>query len=319
MSFIFHVIKANTYSLFCLCMTFVIIFSYSAIYFPNVDLLSKDLIVCALLWQAVLYVFYILNFAIFDIRVFMPKHRKISDANDQETSSVDEDAPTNINMGILLNVLLCEMVVFSALCSTYIISLYECGEDKSVVLCYTTWGKHPANIGVGIMTLLVTLSVVFSTLVTYKEVVHSDSFIYAYMETYLVAFSLLQNVLVKSKLSSYSTSCILDVHVQWFSNIPEALCFYTLVATQFSITWLIHINRTKTDNDAHEYKRSSETSRLRLVPKALAIVIVVANFLNLFEVSLILDTIHAMIALILCISCASPCLFTTSREKQKLV
>ena len=298
-------------------------FGYSAIYFPNTDLLGKDLIVCALIWQAVLYVFYILNFTVFDVKVFMPKQSKISDANDKETNGSDEDNPTNINMGILLNVLLCEMVVFSSFCTTYIISLYECGQDNSAVLCYTTWGKHPANIGIGVTILLVTLSVLFSTLVTYKEVLHSDSFIYSYIETYLVAFSLLQNVFLKSKLSSYSTSCILDLQVYWFSNIPEAMFFYTLLATQFSITWLIHVNGTKKENtdssNAHEYKRSSEVSLLSLIPKALAIIILIVNFVNLFEVSILLNIIHSITALILCISCVYPCTFTTNPEKEKLV
>jgi len=298
-------------------------FGYSAIYFPDVDLLGKDLIVCALIWQAVLYVFYILNFTIFDIKVFMPKQSKINDANDKETNSLDDENPTNINMGILLNVLMCEMVVFFSFCTTYIISLYECGQSKSVILCYTTWGKHPANIGVGVTILLITLSVLFSTLVTYKEVIHSDSFIYAYIETYLTAFSLLQNVFLKSKLSSYSTSCILDLRVYSFSNIPEVLCFYTLVGTQFLITWLIHVNQTKTENtdnsNAHVYKKSSEASLLSLIPKALAIIIVVANFLNLFEISIILNIIHGITGLILCISCISPFMLTTVPGKEKLV
>ena len=215
------------------------------------------------------------------------------------------------------------MVIFFSLCTTYIISLYECGQGKSVIICYTTWGKHPANIGVGVTILLITLSVLFSTLVTYKEVLHSDSFIYAYLETYLVVFTLLQNVFLKSKLSSYSTSCILDLQVYWFSNIPEALFFYILVATQFLITWLIHVNRTKTENidsnNAHEYKRSSEVSLLSLIPKVLAILIVVTNFVNLFEVSIILNIIHGMTTLILCISCASPFMFATVPEKEKVV
>jgi len=323
MSFIFHAIKANTYSLFCLCMTFIIMFGYSAIYFPNVDLLGKDLIVCALIWQAVLYVFYILNFTVFDIKVFMPKQSKISDANDKETNGSDEDNPANITMGILLNVLLCEMVVFSSLCTTYIISLYECAQENSAVLCYTTWGKHPANTGIGITILRVTLSVLFSTLVTYKEVLHSDSFIYSYIETYLVAFSLLQNVFLKSKLSSYSTSCILNLRVYWFSNIPDAMFFYTLVATQFFITWLIHVNRTTTENkessDSHEYKSSSEVSLLSLIPKAVAIIILILNFVNLFEVNIILNIIHGITALIICISCVYPSTFTPITEKEKLV
>jgi len=136
-------------------MTFIIMFGYSAIYFPNVDLLGKDLIVCTLIWQALLYVFYILNFTIFDIKVFMPKQSKKNDANDKESNSLDDDNTANINMGILLNVLLCEIVVFSSICTTYIISLYECGQDKSVIVCYTTWGKHPANIGVGVTVLLI--------------------------------------------------------------------------------------------------------------------------------------------------------------------
>jgi len=304
-------------------MTFIIIFAYSAIYFPNIDLLSKDLIVCTLIWQAVLYIFYILNFTIFDIKAFMPQQSKVNGANDKENISLDEDIPTNINMGILLNVLLCEMVIFFSLCTTYIISLYECEQGKSVIICYTTWGKHPANIGVGVTILLITLSVLFSTLVTYKEVLHSDSFIYAYLETYLVVFTLLQNVFLKSKLISYSTSCILDLQVYWLSNIPEALSFYVLVATQFLITWLIHVNRTKTENvdskKAHEYKRSSEVSLLSLIPKVLAILIVGTNLVNLFEVSIILNIIHGMTTLVLCISCVSPFMFATVPEKKKVV
>jgi len=304
-------------------MTFIIIFCYSAIYFPNVDLLSKDLIVCTLIWQAVLYVFYILNFTVFDIKVFMPKQSKISDANDKEANGSDEDNPANINMGILLNVLLCEMVVFSSLCTTYIISLYECGQNNSAVLCYTTWGKHPANTGIGVTILLVTLSVLFSTLVTYKEVLNSDSFVYSYIEIYLIAFSLLQNVFVKSKLSSYSTSCILDLRVYWFSNIPEAIFFYILLATQFLIRWLIYVNSTKTEktesSDSHVYKASSEVSLLSLIPKALAIIIIIANFVNLFEVSVILNIIQGITALIICISCVYPFTFTTTTEKEKLV
>ena len=143
-------------------MPFIIIFCYSAIYFPTVDLLSKDLIVCALIWQAVLYVFYILNFTIFDVKVFIPQETERKDASDKDSINSDSINPVNMNMGILLNVLLCEIVVFTSICMTYIITLYGFGhENHSTVVCYTTWGKHPANIGVGVAILLITLSIYF--------------------------------------------------------------------------------------------------------------------------------------------------------------
>jgi len=103
----------------------------------------------------------------------------------------------------------------------------------------------------------------FSTLVTYKEVIHSDSFISSYLENYLVAFTLLLNITLKPKINAYSANCILDLQVYWFSNVPECLCFYILLSTQFGITWLIHANKKSSeinDSEAHAYKNSTGTS-----------------------------------------------------------
>jgi hypothetical protein len=262
-----------------------------------------------------------LNFVIFDIKVFIPRETEHKDPSDNDTTKPDNSPAINMNMGILLNVLLCEIVVFTSMCLTYIISLYECGHGHTnVVLCYTTWGKHPANIGVGVAILLITLSILFSTLVMYKEVIHSDSFIVSYLENYLVAFTLLLNITLKSKIGAYSANCILDLQIYWFSNIPECLCFYVLLLTQFGVTWLIHMTKNGSeinDSDAHAYKSRTGISLLSLIPKALAIVIVFVNFVNLFNLSVILNVIHSMTMIILCISCAYPYIFSTTPVKEK--
>jgi hypothetical protein len=265
----------------------------------------------------VLYIFYILNFTIFNIKVFLPPETELKDASDKDSIN-----PVNMNMGILLNILLCEIVVFISICITYIITLHACGTENrgNVVVCYTTWGKHPANIGVGVAILLITMSILFSTLATYKEIIHSDSFISSYLENYLVAFTLLLNITLKSKINAYSSNCILDLQVYWFSNVPECLFFYLLLSTQFGITILIHVNKegSEVNNaEAHAYKTSTGTSLLSLIPKAVAILIILINFVNLFNVSAILNVIHAITLLLLCISCASPYMFNTTPEKEK--
>ena len=314
MSFIFHAIQANTYSIFCLCVNFIIIFGYSSLYFPQVDLLSKDLIVCMLIWQAAIYIFYIVNFVIFDINVFLTPEMNKND-NIATTESMDENnsktkPPVNINTGILLNILLCEIIILISLCSVWIVSLYECGQDTGSVMCYTTWGKHPANFGIGATILLITVSILFSTLVVYKQIVYRDSFVSLYFETYLVAFSLLVNLIIKSKMVRYHTVCITNFNVVWYSNIPECVAFYALFICQIVVSFLIYASSEGTEkSEAHLYRSVARKSILKIVPQMLSVVIVVQNFINLYEVSIAINAIHAVIVLSISFSSAYSIIF----------
>ena len=304
MSFVFHAIQANTYSIFCSCINFIIIFGYSSMYFPQVDLLCKDLIVCMLIWQAAIYVFYIVNFVIFDITVFVtPELDKT-----ENDSKVDLDDGTNktkktylnMNTGILLNVLLCEIIILISVCSIWIISLYECGQDSGSVMCYTTWGKHPANFGIGATILLINVSILFSTLIVYKQIVYRDSLLSLYFETYLVAYSLIVNIIIKSKMVRYHALCITNFNMLWHSNIPECFAFYCLYICQIVVSLFIFMFSDSAEKlESHLYRTVIKKSILQLIPKMLAIVIVVANFINTFEVSIAINFCHALIVVLI--------------------
>ena len=64
MAFIFDAIKNNTYNVFCQCLQYILVFLYSLEIFSDTDLLCKDLVLCGLIWQGIVFIFYIVNFVI---------------------------------------------------------------------------------------------------------------------------------------------------------------------------------------------------------------------------------------------------------------
>jgi len=138
-------------------------------------------------------------------------------------------------MGILLNILSCEIVVFASICTVWILSLVECGQNNQSILCYSTWGKHPVNIGVGTATLLVSVSVFFSILVVYKQNIDHQSFLLKCVEIFLTCYSILIRVIIKTKLGQYTQDCIANFGILWTSNIPEYLFFFILMFSHFAV------------------------------------------------------------------------------------
>jgi len=92
MAFIFDAIKNNTYNVFCQCLQYILVFLYSLEIFSDTDLLCKDLVLCGLIWQGIVFIFYIVNFVMFDIKIYGPSKQvqsnKSGDENGSDNSSV---------------------------------------------------------------------------------------------------------------------------------------------------------------------------------------------------------------------------------------
>lgn len=327
MAFIFDSIKNNTYLVFCMCLQFVLVFFYSLVFFPETDLLAKDLLVCGLMWQSILFVFYMLNFVAFDIEKYTKTKKKHDDdeSSDEQSKEPRSNGP-NIHVGVLLNIVCCEVVVFASFCTVWIVSLFECTQGNRSVLCYTTWGKHPANVGVAGAILLVSLSLFFSTLVLYKQHIQSHSFLSKYAENYIAIYSLLVCIILKSKMVGYSVKCVAEKSIVWDSNIPEYVGFVLLILSQFLANLLI-FRKQKRDKSAsavrqrkkaHVYADVGGVHTISVLPRIVAIGIVGLNFVNVFEFSMILNVTHSVLLVILCAVLVHPFLCHTLPRQQKV-
>jgi hypothetical protein len=282
------------------------VFLYSLVFFSDTDLLCKDLVLCGLIWQGVIFIFYIVNFVIFDIKSYgsskQAQSNKTGDEVGSDNSTKKEERLLNVNMGILLNILACEIVLFASICTVWIIALVECGRDNQSILCYSTWGKHPVNIGIGTATLLVSVSVFFSTLVVYKQNIDHHSFIMKYVEIFLTCYSILITVMIKSKLGQYTRDCIANFEIVWTSNIPEYLFFFILMFSHFAIAIFFYLkNRPSTsetdtsDKKIHLYTDIPMVTQLSIVSRVVATFICVLNLINLFQVSTFLNVVHTLV------------------------
>jgi len=330
MAFIFDSIKNNTYLVFCMCLQFVLMFCYSLVFFPDTDLLAKDLVVCGLIWQSILFVFYLVNFIAFDVENYnTPKSNTPKNKDDEEDTDDDAPAPDsigpNIFVGILLNVVSCEVVVFAAFCTVWAVSLFECTQSNRSILCYTTWGKHPANVGVAGAILLISISLFFSTLVLYKHHIQSHSFLYRYAENYTAIYSILVSVILKSKLAGYNIKCVAEKNIMWDSNIPEYACFFVLILSQFLVNLYIFLRQPRDKSQsavrrrtmAHAYTDVGGMHAILIFPRTIAIITVVLNFVNVFELSILLNVVYGLLTVMLCGFLVHPFLCRTLLSKSK--
>ena len=326
MAFIFDSIKNNTYLVFCMCLQFVLVYCYSLVFFPETDLLAKDLVVCGLMWQAILFVFYMLNFVAFDVEKYTKSKKKDDSESGDEHAKEPENTGPNIYIGILLNVVCCEVIVFASFCTVWIVSLVECTQSSRSVLCYTTWGKHPANVGVAGAVLLVSLSLFFSTLVLYKQHMQGHGFLSKYAENYIAIYSLLVCITLKSKMVGYNVKCVAEKSIMWDSNIPEYAGFVVLILSQFIASLLVHKKHRRDKSaaaarrrkKAHVYADVGGVHTISVLPRMVAIAIVALNFVNVFEFSMVLNVTHGVLLVVLCGVLVHPFLCRTLFDKHKL-
>jgi len=264
MRFMFSFIANITYSIFCLCIEFIILYIYRIFLNSTPDMLSVSVVTMLLFFCVFTYVVCIVLMLVFGIEKFSSESDQMLDmANKSQTQSTvgteqsgdsensKTDAPYRDRWGdqlshislhtvCALNILICHITVLTSLSTVLFITLYECIQDPESMQCILTWGNHAASQGIAIAIALIMVSILVPMLAIYKNN-SSGTFLFdRYIGTYLTFYVFFVHVILETKLVHYQTQCLSSKFViggvRWFyGGLCVHLLYHYVVVTVMNV------------------------------------------------------------------------------------
>ena len=243
MRFIFSLVANLTYTLFCVCIQYSILYFYRLLFFPALYLLGLSLVTFTMYTSIFLYLLCILLLIVFDIDTFRSHHdlavqstRDLSGADGQglpsEVATMATSSPVatihQTHVDALIAFLLCHITVFLAIFTVFAVCFCDCVYNPGEILCSMTFGRHSANTAIAITMLLLAGSVLVPMLSMYKLNCGNSAVFGTHVSSFAILYTCLTHMAIVSKLAFYSIVCPLSVS---FSG--SAIFMYSTLAFHF--------------------------------------------------------------------------------------
>ena len=247
MRFMFSLISNITYTIFCLCIEYIILYVYGIFLSSTPSMLSVKIVTMLLLASVFAYSICFVLMMIFGIEKFASENDNLLQLDKEKPTSArapvavpqkTDDYKRSANRGTshisvqtlcVVTILMCHITLMTSLCTIIFVTLYECIQDAQSIQCILTWGNHGASQGIAITIALIMLSILIPLLNLYKVNSSGTKLFDKYVATYLTFYVFFTHIVLETNLMEYQQQCLSSVHitdnVDWYY---AALCVHLL-------------------------------------------------------------------------------------------